>query len=105
MYQDSDFGKDVLAGVVAQTEAMGMKVVATTAHKPTDTVISNAAVTKLHDAGCDAIMMGTIVRDTNIIIQTARKMNWNVDLVGQLAAYDIARLPPCRAARRKASTA
>ncbi len=89
MYQDSDFGKDVLAGVTAETEAMGMKVVATTAHKPTDTDF-NAAVTKLHDAGCDAIMLGTIVRDTNIIIQTARKMNWNVDLVGQFAAYDTA---------------
>ena len=89
MYQDSDFGKDVLAGVVAQTEAMGMKVVATTAHKPTDTDF-NANISKLHDAGCDAIMLGTIVRDTNIIIQTARKMSWNVDLVGQFAAYDTA---------------
>jgi branched-chain amino acid transport system substrate-binding protein len=89
MYQDSDFGKDVLAGVVAQTEAMGLKVVATTAHKPTDSDF-NAPVAKLKDAGCDAIMMGTIVRDTNIIIQTARKMNWQVDLVGQFAAYDTA---------------
>jgi branched-chain amino acid transport system substrate-binding protein len=89
MYQETDFGKDVLAGVVAQTEAMGMKVVATTAHKPTDTDF-NAPVEKLKDAGCDAIMMGTIVRDTNIIIQTARKLGWNVDLVGQFAAYDTA---------------
>jgi branched-chain amino acid transport system substrate-binding protein len=89
MYQDSDFGKDVLAGAVAQTEAMGMKVVATTAHKPTDTDF-NAPVSKLKDAGCDVIMMGTIVRDTNIIIQTVRKMGWNVDLVGQFAAYDTA---------------
>ncbi len=89
MYQDSDFGKDVLAGVVAQTEAMGMKVIATTAHRPTDTDF-NAPVEKLHDAGCDAIMLGTIVRDTNIIIQTARKMNWNVDMVGQFASYDTA---------------
>jgi branched-chain amino acid transport system substrate-binding protein len=94
MYQDSDFGKDVLAGAVAQTEAMGMKIVATTAHKPTDTDF-NAPVTKLHDAGCDVVMLGTIVRDTNIIIQTARKMNWGVDLVGQFAAYDtaVANLP------------
>ena len=89
MYQDSDFGKDVLAGVVAQTEAMGMKVVATTAHKPTDTDF-NANVSKLHDAGCDAVLMGTIVRDTNIIIQTVKKLAWNVDLIGQFAAYDTA---------------
>lgn len=94
MYQDSDFGKDVLAGVTAQTEAMGLKVVATTAHKPTDTDF-NANVTKLKDAGCDVIMMGTIVRDTNIIIQTVRKTGWDVDMVGQFASYDtaIASLP------------
>jgi len=88
-YQDSDFGKDVLAGVVAETEALGLKVVATTAHRPTDTDF-NGAIEKLHDAGCDVVMMGTIVRDTNIIIQTARKMSWNVDLVGQFASYDTA---------------
>jgi branched-chain amino acid transport system substrate-binding protein len=89
MYQDSDFGKDVLAGVVAQTKAMGLEVAGTTAHRPTDTDF-NAPVQKLKDAGCDAIMLGTIVRDTNIIIQTARKMGWDVDLVGQFAAYDTA---------------
>jgi len=88
-YQDSDFGKHVLAGVVAQTKALGLKVVETTAHRPTDTDF-NASMTKLHDAGCDAVMLGTIVRDTNIIIQTARKMNWDVDLVGQFASYDTA---------------
>jgi branched-chain amino acid transport system substrate-binding protein len=94
MYQDSDFGKDVLAGVVAQTKAMGMEVAGTTAHRPTDTDF-NAPVQKLKDAGCDAIMLGTIVRDTNIIVQTARKMGWDVDLVGQFASYDtaIASLP------------
>jgi branched-chain amino acid transport system substrate-binding protein len=93
-YQDSDFGKDVLAGVQAETQALGLKVVETTAHRPTDTDF-NAAMTKLHDANCDIIMMGTIVRDSNIIIQTVRKMNWNVDMVGQFASYDtaIATLP------------
>jgi branched-chain amino acid transport system substrate-binding protein len=88
-YQDSDFGKDVLAGVVAETKELGLKVVETTAHRPTDTDF-NAPMTKLHDAGCDAVMLGTIVRDTNIIIQTVRKMSWDVDLVGQFAAYDTA---------------
>ena len=37
MYQDTDFGKDVLAGVTIETEAENLKIVATTAHKPTDT--------------------------------------------------------------------
>jgi branched-chain amino acid transport system substrate-binding protein len=89
MYQDTDFGKDVLAGAQMQAEAMGLKIVATTAHKPTDTDFS-AAVTKLREAGCDVIVLGTIVRDTTIIIATTKKFGWNVDLLGQVATYDTA---------------
>ncbi len=89
MYQDTDFGKDVLAGVTAQLDAEKMKLVATTAHKPTDTDFT-ADLTKLRDAKCDLITMGTIVRDSTLIISTARKMGWNVDLLGQVASYDTA---------------
>jgi branched-chain amino acid transport system substrate-binding protein len=89
MYQDTDFGKDVLAGAVLQTEAMGLKVVATTAHKPTDTDFS-AAIAKLREANCDLITMGTIVRDSTLIIATVKKLGWNVDLLGQVASYDTA---------------
>ena len=64
MYQDTDFGKDVLAGAQMQAEAMGMKIVATTAHKPTDTDFT-AAIAKLREANCDLITMGTIVRDSH----------------------------------------
>jgi branched-chain amino acid transport system substrate-binding protein len=89
MYQDTDFGKDVLTGVQMQTEAMGMKVVATTAHKPTDTDFS-AAIAKLREANCDLITMGTIVRDTTLIIATVKKAGWTIDLLGQVASYDTA---------------
>jgi branched-chain amino acid transport system substrate-binding protein len=89
MYQDTDFGKDVLAGVQLQAEAENLKVVATTAHKPTDTDFS-AAVTKLREANCDLVALGTIVRDTMIIISTVKKAGWDVDLLGQAASYDTA---------------
>ena len=89
MYQDTDFGKDLYAGVVAQTEAMGMKLAAVTAHRPTDTDF-NAPMTRLRDAGCDMIMMGTIVKDTTIILQTARKMGWNLPFCGNFASYSTA---------------
>jgi branched-chain amino acid transport system substrate-binding protein len=89
MYQDTDFGKDVLAGATIQAEAMGMKIVATTAHKPTDTDFS-AAVAKLREAKCDEIVLGTIVRDTTLIISTTKKLGWDVDLLGQVATYDTA---------------
>jgi len=89
MYQDTDFGKDVLAGVNAQLEAENMKLIASTAHKPTDTDFT-ADMSKLRDAKCDLITMGTIVRDSTLIISTAKKMGWNVDLLGQVASYDTA---------------
>jgi branched-chain amino acid transport system substrate-binding protein len=89
MYQDTDFGKDVLAGVSQQAEANGLKIVATTAHKPTDADFT-AAVTKLREAKCDLLELGTIVRDTMIIISTVKKAGWDVDLLGQAASYDTA---------------
>jgi branched-chain amino acid transport system substrate-binding protein len=89
MYQDTDFGKDVNAGVTAQLETMGLKVAAVTAHRPTDTDF-NAALARQHDAGCDLICLGTIVKDTTLILQTARKMGWNVDFCGQFASYSTA---------------
>jgi branched-chain amino acid transport system substrate-binding protein len=89
MYEDTDFGKDVHAGVVAQVEAMGLKLGAVSASRPTDTDF-NAQVTRLKEAGCDLVCMGTIVKDTIIILQTAHKMGFNPDFCGQFASYSTA---------------
>jgi branched-chain amino acid transport system substrate-binding protein len=89
MYQDTDFGKDVHAGVVAQVEAMGLKLGAVSASRPTDTDF-NAQVIRLKEAGCDLVCMGTIVKDTIIILQTARKMGYSPDFCGQFATYSTA---------------
>jgi branched-chain amino acid transport system substrate-binding protein len=72
-----------------QTAAENLNIAATTAHKPTDTDFS-AAIAKLHEANCDLIALGTIVRDTTIITSTVKKAGWNVDLLGQAASYDTA---------------
>ncbi|HJS84383.1 MAG TPA: ABC transporter substrate-binding protein [Acetobacteraceae bacterium] len=89
MTQDTDYGRDVLAGAAAQLGAMGMRMAAATEHKPTDTDF-NAAVTKLRQAGCDLVVMGTIVRDTTIILQTARKVGWDAEFMGNFATYSTA---------------
>ena len=89
MYQDTDYGKDAFAGVVAQTEAMGLTLAGVTAHRPTDTDF-NAPLTRLRDGGCDMIMLGTIVKDTTIILQTTRKMGWDVQFCGNFATYSTA---------------
>ena len=46
MYQDTDFGKEVLDGVQMQAEKMKLKIVETVTHKPTDQDFS-AQITKL----------------------------------------------------------
>jgi len=89
MYQDTDFGRDVMDGARDQLKAMNMSLAAETAHKPTDADFS-ASVAKLKDAGCDAILLGTIVRDTNQIVAAVRKTGWDVPLMAQVAAYDSA---------------
>src|SRR5580692_7938744 len=63
MYQDTDFGKDIHAGVTAQVEAMGLKLGAVSTFSPTATDF-NSQVTRLKEVGCDFICMGTIVKDT-----------------------------------------
>ncbi len=89
MWQDTDFGRDNMAGVRDQLAASGRTLVAETTHKPTDTDFS-ASVSKLKDAGCDVIFMGTIVRDANQIIAAVRKTGWNVDMMAASASYDSA---------------
>ena len=89
MYQDTDFGKEILIGAEIQTKQLGIKVVETAAHKPTDQDFT-APITKLKAAGCDLILMGTIVRDSIVPYNTARKMGWtDVDFVGSAAVYDL----------------
>jgi len=89
MYQDTDFGKEILAGAELQTKKLGIKLVETAAHKPTDQDFT-ASLTKLKAAGCDLIVMGTIVRDSIVPYTTARKMGWtDVDFVGSAASYDL----------------
>jgi branched-chain amino acid transport system substrate-binding protein len=89
MHQDTDFGSEVFNGAKAELDAMGMKFAEVTTHKPTDQDFT-AQLTKLRAANCDLIAMGTIVRDTVIPYSAARKMGWDVDMIGTSASYDLA---------------
>jgi branched-chain amino acid transport system substrate-binding protein len=89
MYQDTDFGKEIVVGAEMQTKQLGVKIVEMAAHKPTDQDFT-ASLTKLKGAGCDLILMGTIVRDSIVPYVTARKMGWtDADFVGSAATYDL----------------
>jgi branched-chain amino acid transport system substrate-binding protein len=89
MYQDTDFGKEVLDGIQIQVDKMKIKLVETTSHKPTDQDFT-AQITKLKGAGCDLVVLGTIVRDSIVPYATARKIGWtDVDFLGSAATYDL----------------
>ncbi len=88
MYQDTDFGKEILEGAKEQTEKLGIKIVESVTHKPTDQDFT-ASLTKLKAANCDLIVMGTIVRDTIIPYTAARKSGWDVTFFGSSATYDV----------------
>src|SRR5215469_1507613 len=89
MYQDTDFGKEILEGAELQTKKLGIQIVEKTAHKPTDQDFT-APITKLREAKCELIAMGTIVRDTIVPYTTARKAGWNdVIFLGSAAVYDL----------------
>lgn len=88
MYQDTDFGKEILEGAREQAEKLGMKIVETTAHKPTDQDFT-APITKLREAKCELVAMGTIVRDSIVPYTSARKAGWNdVVFLGAASSYD-----------------
>src|SRR5438477_9642334 len=88
MYQDTDFGKEVLDGVQMQADKLKVKLVETVTHKPTDQDFT-AQITKLKGAGCDLIALGTIVRDSIVPYATARKIGWtDVEFLGSAATYD-----------------
>jgi branched-chain amino acid transport system substrate-binding protein len=89
MYQDTDFGKEVMDGIQMQVEKMKIKLAETTTHKPTDQDFT-AQITRLKAAGCDLVVLGTIVRDSIVPYATARKIGWSdVDFLGSAATYDL----------------
>ena len=89
MYQDTDFGKEVLDGAQMQIDELKLKLVASTTHKPTDQDFT-AQITNLKSAGCDLVVLGTIVRDSIVPYSIARKIGWGeVDFLGSAAAYDL----------------
>ena len=87
IYQDTDYGVEILEGAQDQAEAMGLEIAEVSAHKPTDSEFT-AAILRLKNANCDLVLMGTVHRDTILVLDAARKMGWDgVDWVGNNAVY------------------
>jgi branched-chain amino acid transport system substrate-binding protein len=87
IYQDTEYGQEILEAAEDQLAAMNLPLVETSAHHPTQTEFT-AAILRLRRAGCDLVLMGTVHRDTVLVLDAARKMGWgDAAWVGNNATY------------------
>jgi len=87
MYQDDDFGLEVLEGGEAglKTHRHGA-----TRKRPPTSVAPPTSPRKwpsCNPSGCDMVVLGTIIRETIGTIGTARKLGYNPVFIGSSAAY------------------
>ena len=86
LYQDDDFGAEVMRGAEAGLKEVNMALAEKTTYKRGATDFSSQ-VARMKDAGCDLVVLGTIIRETLGTIGTARKLGWNVEFIGSSASY------------------
>jgi branched-chain amino acid transport system substrate-binding protein len=86
IYQDDDFGLEVKDGGEAALKEMGLKYTEVTTYKRGATDFSSQ-VQKMRGAGCEMVVLGTIIRETIGAIATARKLGWNPEFLASGAAY------------------
>jgi branched-chain amino acid transport system substrate-binding protein len=86
MYQDDEFGLEVLRGAEAGLKTINMEMAEKTSFKRGATDFSSQ-IAKLQSSGCDFVVLGTIIRETIGGIATARKLGFNPTFLGSSAAY------------------
>ena len=86
IYQDDEYGLEVLRGAEDGLKDIGMTLAEKTSFKRAATDFS-AQVAKMKGSGCDTVVMGTIIREALGTIGTARKMGWNPQFLGSSASY------------------
>jgi branched-chain amino acid transport system substrate-binding protein len=83
MYQDDEYGKNVLDGFTRQLAAMKVEPGTTTSYKRGATDFS-AQVARMKADGCDLVVLGTVIRETIGAMTEAKKLGWTVDFLGAL---------------------
>ncbi|HMS06879.1 MAG TPA: ABC transporter substrate-binding protein, partial [Burkholderiaceae bacterium] len=86
IYQDDEFGLEVLRGAEAGMKAAGAELVEKTSFKRGATDFSSQ-VARMKAAGCDLVVMGTIIRETIGTMAESRKIGFNPTFLGSAAAY------------------
>ena len=86
IYQDDDFGQEVLKGGEAGLKTVSMDYAEKTSYKRGATDFSSQ-VAKMKAGGCEVVVLGTIIRETIGAIGESRKTGFNPTFLGTSAPY------------------
>ena len=86
IYQDDDFGLEVHRGAEAGLKTIGVELTEKTSFKRGATDFSSQ-VAKMKAAGCELVVLGTIIRETIGTIGESRKTGFSPIFLGSSAAY------------------
>jgi len=86
IYQDDDFGLEVMQGAEAGLKSIGMTLAEKTTYKVGATDFSSQ-VARMKAAECDMVILGTVLRETIGTIGTSRRTAFNPVFLGSNAAY------------------
>jgi branched-chain amino acid transport system substrate-binding protein len=86
IYQDDDFGQEVMRGAEAGLKVIGMEFVEKTSYKRGATDFSSQ-VARMKAAGCEMVVLGTIIRETVGTMNEARKNGFTPLFLGSSAVY------------------
>lgn len=86
LYQDDEFGQDIIAGTEAALKEAGLPLVERVSYKRGATEFSSQAQ-RLKAANPDLIVLATVVRETIGAISEARKIGYTGDFFGSQGSY------------------
>ncbi|HRQ47530.1 MAG TPA: ABC transporter substrate-binding protein [Rhodocyclaceae bacterium] len=86
LYQDDDYGLEVMKGVEAGLARLSRSLVARTSYKRGATDLSSQ-IARLRGADCDLVVLATVVRETVAAMAEARKQGWTVDMLVTASGY------------------
>jgi len=86
IYQDDEFGLEVLRGSEAGLKTINMELTEKTSFKRGSTDFSSQ-VAKMKSASCELVVLGTIIRETIGTVAEARKTGFNPVFFASVAAY------------------
>jgi len=81
MYQDDEYGKNVLDGFNQQLEVLKVPAASITSYKRGVADFS-AQIAKMKSDGCDMVLLGTVIRETIGAMTEAKKLGWDVTFLG-----------------------